>query len=222
MVDVLIVEDDPMVAELNKVYLNRTAGFRSAGTAASGSDALMFLRDNEVELVLLDIFMPGLDGLGLLRRMHRNHPKIDVIMVTAARNSEDISRALRMGVIDYIMKPFTFERFQAALLSYTARVRLLNSARELNQDMLDKRIFTREMQDSAPPKGIDAETLERVRNAVRTHGRDFSVKDIVPSTGLSRISLKKYLDYLLDRHELAGNLVYPAVGRPVRVYRTPK
>ena len=154
MVEVLIVEDDPMVAQLNKKYLQMLPGFNLASVVSNGEQALHFIHDNHIDLLLLDVFMPKLNGLELLKYIRISYPKIDIIMVTAACNTNDIQTALRLGVIDYIVKPFTFQRFRTALISYQERVRLLSSSEILNQDQLDDRIFTKHINSSTRlPKG---------------------------------------------------------------------
>jgi Response regulator of citrate/malate metabolism len=221
MLNVLIVEDDPMVAAINKKYLEQTDGFALAGIVPTAKEALAALQaqTQPISLLLLDVFMPGMDGLTLLKTIRSNHPGIDVIMVTAARSSKDIQNALRLGVIDYIVKPFTFERFQASLMAYQERVRLLGSEEELSQDVLDKRIFTQKTETVTLPKGIDPHTLKLVRLAATNYGNEFTTNDLVSLVGISRISLKKYLDYLEQISCLVGTLAYIPIGRPVKTYR---
>lgn len=219
MIDVLIVEDDPMVAELNKKYLQMISGFNLIANVANGEQALHFLHDNRIDLILLDVFMPKLNGLELLQHIRISYPKIDIIMVTAACNTSEIQTALRLGVIDYIVKPFTFDRLCTALITYQERIRLLSSSKILNQHQLDDRIFAKPVSNNKGlPKGIDIQTLQTVRDAILKCQSDFSMSDIVESIPLSRISLKKYLDYLEDLGELESHLTYLSVGRPVKRY----
>ena len=184
MLTVLIVEDDPMVAEINRGYLQRTEGFCLAGMVPNGAEALAFLQGAQVSLLLLDVFMPGMDGFALLREIREKHPLTDVIMVTAARRSVDIQTALRLGVMDCLVKPFTFERFQAALVAYRERMRLLGTDDELSQDMLDKGIFTKRAHSRTLPKGIDAATLKLVRDAAAGYGAEFSVNGNETDAGI--------------------------------------
>lgn len=219
MVEVLIVEDDPMVAQLNKKYLQMLPGFNLASVVSNGEQALHFIHDNHIDLLLLDVFMPKLNGLELLKYIRISYPKIDIIMVTAACNTNDIQTALRLGVIDYIVKPFTFQRFRTALISYQERVRLLSSSEILNQDQLDDRIFTKHVNPSTRlPKGIDSQTLQSVREVIANYKKDFSMSDIVELISLSRISVKKYLDYLEELGEIESHLTYLPIGRPVKRY----
>lgn len=223
MLNVLIVEDDPMVAQINRSYLERTEGFCLAGIVPNAMAAMDFLDTALVSLVLLDVFMPGMDGLRLLHAIRDKHPSVDVIMVTAARASADIQTALRLGVIDYVVKPFTVERFQAALIAYRERMRLLHAEDELDQDLLDKGILAKDSRiagkNQTLPKGIDKQTLELVREISAGYGKEFSVKEIVPLAGISRVSLKKYLAYLEEKGEIAKRLDYLPIGRPLTRYR---
>ena len=140
MIRVLIVEDDPMVADLAAVYLEGIEGFCLEGRASSGEAALELLRAGEIDLVLLDMFMPGMTGMELLRIIKTSFFNTDVIMITAAQNSDDILNALRMGVADYIVKPFTVERFRTALEQLREKRQLLTSPEvPITQEILDKR-----------------------------------------------------------------------------------
>jgi len=219
MINVLIVEDDPMVAELNKKYLQMIPGFKLVGQVKDGEAALHFIHDNSVSLILLDMFMPKLDGLKLLQHIRISYPNIDIVMVTAACDSDNIQSALRLGVIDYIVKPFTFKRFRTALITYQERVRLLSSSEILDQKQLDHRLFAKNFEKSDQlPKGIEADTLKNIRNMLVNYTSDFAMSDLVSSSTLSRISLKKYIDYLEELGELESYLTHLSVGRPVRIY----
>ncbi|WP_337998262.1 response regulator [Oleispirillum naphthae] len=217
MIDVVIVEDDPMVAAINGEYLARLNAFSLRGSFTTGKDCLEFLKEHKINLLLLDVFMSGMDGLQLLQRVRHEHPRVDVIMITADRSSEDIKAALRLGVIDYLMKPFTFERFEAALVSYRERRRLLDSHTELDQGLLDRRVFIRAK--PSLPKGVDMSTLEIIQTYLESQPESCSIKGMEQAVGLSRVSIKKYLVYLEYTGKVVSHLEYSAVGRPVRKYR---
>lgn len=222
MIRVIIIEDDPMVADLAAGYLEGIDGFKLDYTAHSGEEGLALLRAHHVDLVLLDVFMPGMDGMELLRIVKSQFFHTDVIMITAAQNSDDILNALRMGVADYIVKPFTFERFRESLLQFREKRQLLISPEvPITQEMLDRRIFIKKERHTAAsgtPKGIDARTLKTVMQVLQKYDGPFSLKDIEPLTGLSRISLKKYFDYLAATGRLGSVKDYGGPGRPVTLY----
>ena len=141
-------------------------------------------------------------------------------MITAAQSSEDILKALRLGVADYIVKPFTFERFRESMLQFQEKRRLLMSPEvAITQDILDRRIFIKKPERGAGrPKGIDAQTLETVVSVLKEQPGLFSLKDIERLTGISRISLKKYFDYLAETGRLGSSKGYGGQGRPVTLY----
>lgn len=219
---VLIVEDDPMVAAINRGYLERMEGFTLSGIVPNAAEALDFLGRETVSLLLLDIFMPGMDGLSFLQRVRSSRPNTDVIMVTAAKTAKEIQSALRLGAIDYIVKPFTFERFSAALIAYRERMRLLDADAELDQEMLDKRIFDKRSlaKRAGPlPKGIEAATLDKVCATLSGVDGELKVNDAALLVGISRVSMKKYLEYLEETDKINSRLVHQTIGRPYTLYR---
>lgn len=135
----MIVEDDPMVASVNETYLSRLPGFCVIAKAADGLQALEKIKalSGSVDLVLLDVFMPKMDGLSFLEHLKNLAPSVSVIMITASQNKDSLRTALAHGVADYIIKPFTFERFKAALLTFAERWRLLHEAEDFDQSDLD-------------------------------------------------------------------------------------
>ena len=122
MYKVLIVEDDPMVAMINEQYVRRNKQFCVVGVCKDGKSALEYLKENTVDLIVLDVFMPHMDGFETLQQIRKNKISAEVIMVTAANDRESLEEALHLGIIDYLVKPFTFERFQMALEKYVAQI----------------------------------------------------------------------------------------------------
>ena len=128
----MIVDDDPMVAEFNKRYVDLVAGFHVISVVHSAGDALTVLDSEQIDLILLDIFMPGMNGLELLINLRQVGKGVDVIVITAACDSNNIKKALQFGAVDYIIKPFEFERLNAALLAYNGLVSLMEDQDKLN------------------------------------------------------------------------------------------
>jgi CitB family two-component system response regulator MalR len=223
MIQVLIIEDDPMVAEINKVFLSKIPGFAVAAMVNNGSDAWKYLEKHprQVNLILLDVFMPKMDGFTFLKKLKHTYPGIDVIMITAAQSGKDVKRALSHGVVDYIIKPFTFERIALALNTYKNRLEILKDSEAVDQSVIDKGIFQQKAVSAgaALPKGIDKQTLAQVKAVAARQGVSFSTQDLAAQVDISRISLKKYLNYLEEQGVLKGTLNYRAKGRPVLLYR---
>lgn len=127
MINVLIVDDDPMVAELNKYYLSQVSGFHCQATVATLSQARALLADASVsiDLVLLDIYMQQENGLDLLPGLRELGEKTDVIIISSASDVNTVQKALHYGVVDYLIKPFQFSRFKEALSHYRQQSQLL-------------------------------------------------------------------------------------------------
>jgi CitB family two-component system response regulator MalR len=214
----MIVEDDPMVAEINKQYLSKIDGFRLAATANSVDEAIRFLGKEDIQLILLDIFMPSKQGLELLSYLRKNEHEIDVIIISAASDLERIKRALRYGVVDYLIKPFEFERFHAALACYQKHTRFIGKQKEVSQQELDDFLLHREETVIAEelPKGLTKDTLKQVWEAVQELKEGpFSTDEIANLVGISRVSARKYLNFLKDLGILDVKVIYGTVGRPV-------
>ena len=165
MTRILIVEDDPMVANLNSRLIQTMEGFELAGIASDAKEALSFLAENTVDLILLDIYMPGMNGLEMLSRVREMKCPVDVLVVSAARDSNSIQSALRNGAVDYLIKPFDFERLRQALQAYANRSRLIRSHEKLTQQELDGRILSKDHSDADAtqlPKGLDRHTLAMI------------------------------------------------------------
>jgi CitB family two-component system response regulator MalR len=169
MIKVLIVEDDPMVAEFNKRYLEQVGGFALEAIVSSVDDAFNLLEQKEIDLILLDIFMPGQSGLELLPRIRKTEKGADVIIVSAASDSYSIKKALQYGAVDYLIKPFEFERFHKALVTYRERASLMREREKLSQTDLDQQIFHKDpiSKPDELPKGLTRDTLKLVWDKIQ-------------------------------------------------------
>lgn len=222
MITVLIVEDDPMVAELNKQYVEALPGFQIISAAALPEEALQKVQQLKPDLLLLDIYMPGMTGLELLKQLRTAGSETDVIVISAANDTASIQQALQYGAVDYLIKPFNWERFQQAMLAYRERKQFLLSSHAVKQGDIDRMLHqhTRAVSPSDLPKGLTKETLKMIWNAIQEEGEaDFSAEDIAFSSGVSRVSVRKYLSFLDSAHILTASVSYGSVGRPQTRYR---
>jgi len=104
---ILVVDDEPGVRDLISDALNLVG--LSSITAAHGMEALTKLRDNQVDLMILDINMPTMDGYEVLERMRDQGSRTPVIVLTARLDREDTKRAFQLGADDFVRKPFGIE-----------------------------------------------------------------------------------------------------------------
>lgn len=219
MINVLIVEDDPMVADLNRRYVESIKGFEVIGIASNGEEAFKYFNKG-IDLLILDIYMPQIDGLRLLKELRKRSIMIDVILVTASKETPNIDLALKLGVVDYLIKPFAYERIKSALESYLKRYELLNKKEYVQQEELDQIIKGSETKQDSPQKGIHRQTLESIRSYMKDHSITFmSTEEIAEAMNLSKVSIRRYLDYLQSNGEVELKVEYGSIGRPSNHYR---
>ncbi|MCL6638198.1 MAG: response regulator [Firmicutes bacterium] len=219
-ISVLIVEDDPMVVEVNRGFVNAVPGFRVAGVARTGKEAIELIEEIKPELVLLDIYLPDIDGVTTLTEIRRLGIPCDVIMVTAAQEAEIIKNVFRYGAIDYIIKPFKLSRLKAALNCYATVHSRLSKQSLMNQDEIDSLALRRGQQlEEGVPKGLNEITLKQVYLYLLKEGVALSAEEVAEGVGLARVTARRYLDYLEKSGKVALELQYGSVGRPVNRYR---
>lgn len=225
-VRVLVVEDDAHAAEAHASYVGRVPGFEVAGVARSAADAARLLEservaDSPVDLVLLDLHLPDGHGLGLLQRVRAAGHLCDVIAVTSARDSDVVRHAVAQGVVLYLLKPFTFATFRSKLEQYAAYHHQVSEApAAMVQDEVDRMFGS--LRQSAPnqlPKGMSAETLRAVTEAVRDADAARSATEVADLVGSSRVTARRYLEHLADAGLVDRQARYGRGGRPEVEYR---
>ena len=221
MISTLVVDDDFRVAEVHSAYVGQVPGFTVAGVAHSGAEAIELVDRLQPELVLLDIYLPDMSGLEVLRRLREDeHPAADVIALTAARDVVSLRDAMRGGVVHYLIKPFRLSAFEEKLTSYaSARARLARMA-EADQGQVDRVFGTlRGASGEALPKRLSDTTMELVLSTLRGARSGLAAAEVASAAGLSRVTARRYLEHLcrLGRAELT--LRYGAPGRPEHRYR---
>lgn len=222
MYNVLIVEDDPMVAMINEQYTRRNRKFSVVGKCADGESALDFLAEHPVDLIFLDVYMPKTDGFDALREIRRRKIPAEVIMITAANDREALEEALHLGVVDYLVKPFTYERFCIALEKFISKTDSLREVETLNQKSIDFIIENNQKKADVPEyrKGIQERTLELIGAPFAERPDVWMTSDeIAAMTGLSAVTVRRYLNYLTESGVIIGEMNYETGGRPSMLYR---
>ena len=216
---VLIVEDDPMVADINRKFTEAVTGFVVAGTARNGQEALLLLEKEKPDLLILDVYMPEVDGVSVLSLLRKSDIPVDVIMVTAAGDTETIARIMRQGVIDYIVQPFKFERYRAALESYLEFRKKLSHKSTLSQNDLDTMLSVKTESQQDTPKNFHVQTMNSIIDFMLSHPEALSAEEVAAGTGVSRVTARRYLEYLVTQGRLQMLLDYVAVGRPIHRFK---
>lgn len=220
--NVIIVEDDPMVAQLNGQYLSQLEGVTLRGQFSNGADALAFLKDNPVGLAVMDVYMPTMSGLELLRAIRGAGIQTAVIMITAATEMKVVEEALRLGIEDYIIKPFSYDRLRDSVLRFRDKTSLVQKNARASQDMVDRLLGNQPVPaaDKPLPKGLNAKTLASVREVLdRDPSADHTCESLSTASGLSRVTVRHYLNYLIDTGILTSAIDYETGGRPRVLYR---
>ena len=221
MYDVLIVEDDPMVAMINEQYIKKNKNFNIVGKCKDGISALAFLKANHADLMILDVYMPKMDGFETLRQIRNQKIAIDAIMVTAANDRESLEEALHFGIVDYLVKPFTFERFQIALEKFIAQNHALQDIDTLSQTNIDHIIDnSRKKAESVYPKGIQEKTMLLIVDYLKENGGKWLTGDeIAEISGLTSVTVRRYMNYMVEVGKVISEMNYETGGRPCMKYR---
>ncbi|MCW2134634.1 response regulator [Arthrobacter sp. VKM Ac-2550] len=218
MIKVLIVDDDFMVAKVHAGFVRQTTGFAVVGVAHTGAQALVEAKRLQPDLVLLDIHLPDISGLDLLQQLREEVPELDVLVISAAREVDTVRRALRGGIVHYLMKPFSNEDLRERLEHYQQAYRPLASSKSTAEQADVNRVFGVSRSERPLPKGCSVETLRLVEQLLRDTGTDLSASEAADRLGTSRVSARRYLEYLSDDGRVEVQLRYGGVGRPERRY----
>lgn len=220
MIHTILVEDDPMVAQINRQYLLQLGEFQIDGIFDNGGDALSHIHQHQTDLAVLDVYMPRMNGVELLRRLRCEGIPIAVIMVTAATEVQLVEEVLRLGAVDYLIKPYSFERFRDAVQKYLAKEDLLRSRPVIDQKTVDKLLG----QNPEPPeeelrKGLNQKTLSTICALMgEQDGKSCTCESLSAASGLSKVTVRRYLNYLIETDRIRSSLDYETGGRPRVLY----
>ncbi|MET0132835.1 MAG: response regulator [Kibdelosporangium sp.] len=219
MIRVLVVEDDPVAADAHRLYVERVPGFAVVGLAHTGAEAMRLVDQREIDLILLDFYLPDAHGLQICRALRAANHSIDVIAVTSARDLAMVRAAVSAGVVQYLLKPFTFATLRDKLQRY-ARFRETVTGEAAGQEEVDRALATLRGTDGIGlPKGMSSDTLESVVGALRDSPGGLSAVGVANAVGISRVTARRYLEHLADTGTVHRRPQYGQVGRPELFYK---
>ncbi len=224
MIKTVIVEDDLMVASINQQFAMKTPGINVIATFHNGKDALAFLNKTKVDLLLLDFYMPEITGLELLAKLRNEGNDVDVIMITAANDAVHINEALHLGIVDYLVKPFKYERFSEAMDKYMLRKTVMKKGMKFTQKDIDQLIHlqkpSKQSKEMDLQKGLQRQTLDKIRNSLSNHENEYLTSEQIASeTELSKVTVRRYMNYLIEQNEITSVVDYSTGGRPSILYK---
>ena len=220
---VVIVDDDFAVAHVNRAFVDAQPGFVVVAEAHTGADALAAISLHRPQLVLLDVYLPDLGGLDVLRRLRAEGDDLEVIAVTAARDLDTVRRARLLGVRHYLVKPFS----GASLGERLEEVRRgIAADRATPRATLDQRAVDQFLGAASPrratlPKGLSTVSLARVAEGLAACTTDVSAAELAETLGMSRVSARRYLEHLVATGAAEVAPRSGSAGRPEHRYRMP-
>ncbi|ELK48615.1 UNVERIFIED_CONTAM: response regulator [Halobacillus marinus] len=223
---VMVSEDDFRVADMHAQFLQSMPGITVVGKALNASETLVLLEEKRPDLLLLDVYMPDRLGVEILHEIRETALEVDIIMITAAKEKEVVEQALKYGVVDYIIKPITLERFQQTIEDYRRRRTLLKNADSFDQAGIDRLLKASALIEAEEPihvpKGIDPRTLKKVEGLLRDSADGLTAEQASNEMGASKTTARRYLEYLISIRKGKAEMNYGRVGRPERKYYSNK
>jgi len=222
MIRTLVVDEDFRVTDLHCAYVARLPGIALARKAHTSAEALDEVDRLRPDLLLLDLYPPDMSGLEVLRRLREeDHPPVDVIAITAARDVENLRGAMRGGVVHYLIKPFRLAAFEEKLASYASAHARLGRMGVADQSEVDRIFGTLRVASRGPalPKGLSDATLELVTRVLRSARSGLAAADVSHRAGLSRVTARRYLEHLCRLGSAELTMRYGGPGRPEHRYR---
>jgi len=227
MIQVMIIEDDPMVRDINTKFLQKVEGFNLIKAASNLKEAQNCMEKQKPDLILLDIYLPKENGIDFLKSLRANETEVDVILITADKTINRVQEAFRYGARDYLIKPFSLERFQEALLKFKDRYYSFKKTNEIEQDELDKYISSNKdlsQQDNNKnldlTKGLNRYTYKTIWQQIELIGDKYTTPEELGETlGIATVTVRKYLEDMTNEGKVERLIEYGRIGRPQHKYK---
>jgi NarL family two-component system response regulator LiaR len=200
-VRVLIVDDHAVVRQGVRASLEARVGFVVVGEAASGDEAVHLAGESLPDVVLMDLLMPGTDGVAATRRIRAVSPRTHVVVLTSHHDDVHIFPALRAGAISYLLKTVTMDELAAAVRRAAA-----------GEVTLHQHVAARVVQElQRPPGGRDvisafATLTARELQVLELIARGQSNQEIVARLGITEHTVKGHVSNILSKPEGRGRL----------------
>lgn len=219
---VLVVDDDFRVAELHSRYVSRLAGFSVTDSVRSGAEVLRRLtaaQGEPIDLLLLDSYLPDGSGIDIIGSQAMQRSGADVIMVTADNSGRSARRALQLGALNYLLKPFEPEQLTRLLSAYREYRRTLGND-ECDQSRIDRALralYGGNRQNMV--RGRSPLTAARITELLSDVTGDLSALEVAERAGISRATAQRYLAQLAEEGMIEVFLRYGSTGRPEHRYQ---
>lgn len=229
MYKVFIVEDDLMVCSILEKQLGRFPKLSIAGKFKRSADALKQLQEDPdaADLIVLDYYMPGMNGIEFLKELRTSNTETQVIMITSADEYGIIRSAMCCGICDYVLKPFNAQRLEKAVSKFETVMKLKKNTHVWTQDKVDtllcphRHYNVEQSGDADAPKvgKINKTTLAAVREYMKLHTAEkMPLIDISKGISLSTVTTRRYLKYMNSLGEVDITHDCKTGGRPSEIF----
>lgn len=220
--NVLIVEDEPILAELTAEFIQRDPKVKALAIASTLTDAKVMVEKLKPNLILLDNYLPDGKGIELFEYIVNNQLDCYVIFITAASDIETCSRAIRYGAFDYLIKPVSYQRLKHSIERFQLFLYRQSIQQHVNQRRVDE-LFNLQTKDfvdmNRPSKGIEEITLQKVKDVFMQTDEPQTVDELVKKTQISKTTARRYLEYCVQTKLLSVEINHGKIGRPERLYK---
>lgn len=220
MYKVLIVEDDPMVASINSIFLEKYSNLEVVNIAKNEDEVFQNLEKYSIDLILCDVYLGESNGIEILKKIRSKGMLTDIIFITALNESNKIKEAVAFGAIDFLIKPYSQARLDAAIGKFFKKNEILIKTKStMVQEEYDE-YFSSDSNQKEFPKGINEKTLEKIELFLSENRKKWwNANKLSEELNISSVTLNKYLKYLVSTNKLTVNTSYGEVGRPENFYK---
>lgn len=190
MINVLIVDDHQVVIDGIKSMLDSAAGINVVGQATNGPKALEFLKANSVDVALIDINLPGMDGIELCKLIVKNHPEIKVLALTTFNEVSFITNIMKIGASGYLLKNTTKEELIDAITNVYKGDQYL--AKEVKDKLISSSFGKKD--SSFIPK-----LTRREKEVLKLITEEFTTKEIAEKLFISDATVETHRLHLLNK-----------------------
>jgi two-component system CitB family response regulator len=207
-----------MVRNINAEFLKKIDSYFEIFQAANIKEAKECIQNNNVDFVLLDVYLGDESGPDLLKWIRGEGLDIDVVLITADNSAQTVETVFRFGAVDYLIKPYEYERFKQAIINVLSR-RQIKHDTHVSQEKLDDIINPKSIKEVTPEKGVNQATYKLVEEVVKNSKVPLTAQEIASQVHLARVTVRRYLEYMLEEALLTETYNYGKVGRPQKTYQ---
>ena len=211
-----------MVAHINLKFANK-AGYEDVETVSDIESAKERIIQGGIDLVLLDVYLPTGKGTDLLKWIRQENLSTDVILITADRSSETVEVSMNYGAVDYLIKPFDFERFQMAMEKFERKKTGFVGKKSVEQDDIDSIFFDSTTKSDKVKdmleKGMSEKTYTAILEAIKAMDAPTTAEELGDKLGISRVSVRRYLEFMEGKGMLEMKPIYGKKGRPQHLFK---